>query len=296
MFASLFFNQLSRRNHLKNPWNVKMVAFAVLALVLGSVTAFAEDRKLGWAETGELSFVQTSGNTSTSTLGFKNTLVYLWERRGLTFNAGAVRASTKALDVAATGSASDFSTSDGDRETTAEIYYFNTRYDQKITDRFLWYVGAGWDRNKGAGVKNRYVGEAGLANVWVDTPTFKFQTGYAATFTKEKDYIDNPDFDDSFAGVRLSYDLMKKLGEPTTFTSKLVVDDNISETQDYRADMTNSIAVSMNKHLALKVSLEWLYDHRPALKEIPLNGGPATVLVELDDLDSILTASVVATF
>lgn len=282
---------------MKEMKNVRSVLFGLLAgLVMASQARAADERKLGWSDIGELSFVQTSGNTSTSTLGFKNTLLHLWERSALTFNSGAVRASTKALDVAAEGTADSFRTIDGDRQTTAEIYYYNGRYDRKITDRFLWYAGAGWDRNKGAGVKNRYVGEAGVGNIWFDAPTFKFQTSYALTYTHQKDYIESSDADESFAGVRLSYELMKKLGEPTTFTSRLVVDDNVSRTQDYRADMTNSIAVSMSQHLALKVSLQWLYDHEPAVKEIPLNGGPSSVFVELDNLDSILTASVVASF
>ena len=47
------------------------------------------------------------------------------------------------------------------------------------------------------------------------------------------------------------------------------------------------LSVSMSKHFALKVSLQWLYDNKPAL---------IVPFLEADKLDTIFTASVVATY
>jgi hypothetical protein len=65
--------------------------------------------------------------------------------------------------------------------------------------------------------------------------------------------------------------------------------------------MVNSIAVAVSKRLALKLSLQWLYDHSPALVSVPLeshSGSPApqTVSVELKSFDTIFTTSVVVHF
>ena len=95
----------------------------------------------------------------------------------------------------------------------------------------------------------------------------------------------------------------RKLGATTTYGNDLVVDENLDDTSDLRANLVNSVAVSMSRRLALKVSLQALYDHRPAFKEIPLLDAPppggvtiGTVLDRLDTLDTIVTASLVVDF
>ena len=74
------------------------------------------------------------------------------------------------------------------------------------------------------------------------------------------------------------------------------------DTADLRVNMTNWVSLNMSTHLALKVSLQWLYDHQPALKEVDLFAppGPPTVTVptqkvvtEVDNLDSIFTTALV---
>ncbi len=65
--------------------------------------------------------------------------------------------------------------------------------------------------------------------------------------------------------------------------------------------MTNWLTVTMSARLALKVSLQWLYDHEPSFESItdPTDllppSGP-TASARLDDLDTIFTASLVANF
>jgi len=74
----------------------------------------------------------------------------------------------------------------------------------------------------------------------------------------------------------------------------------LDDTEDYRADLVNTISVAMSKRLALKASFQLLFDNRPALTDIPLIGGDSLdgsrVLVELDNLDSVLMVSLVTNF
>jgi hypothetical protein len=69
--------------------------------------------------------------------------------------------------------------------------------------------------------------------------------------------------------------------------------------------MINSVSVTMSEHLALKVSLQWLYQNDPALEKVELfaPGDPPTpfdpklfVAVPVENLDSIFTASLVVNF
>jgi hypothetical protein len=87
-----------------------------------------------------------------------------------------------------------------------------------------------------------------------------------------------------------------------SYGNDTTVDENLNDTSDLRVNMTNWVSLNMSTHLALKVSLQWLYDHQPALKEVDLFAppGPPTVTVptqkvvtEVDDLDSIFTTALV---
>lgn len=252
-----------------------------------------------WKDVAEFSFVATAGNSETSTLGFKNTLARAWEKSSFELKAGAIRGeSTRTTRTVVAGPAiSETSTTD----LTAENYFFSGRYDRKITPKFFWYTGAGWDRNRFAGIDNRYTGVLGVGNVWLDEDRVKFRTDYALSYTRQENVVEVAGTDDSFLGARLTSKFLHKLGDVTTYGNDLVVDENLDETSDYRADMTNWVTVSMSTRLALKVSLQLLYDNEPSFESIADPGdllppvGP-TASAQLDDLDTIFTASLVANF
>src|SRR5207245_928141 len=149
---------------------------------------------------------------------------------------------------------------------TAENYFVNGRYDRKISDRFFWYAGAGWDRNRFAGIENRSTGAAGAGNIWVDTERAKFRTDYALTYTKQEDVVQSPELKDTFGGVRVTSKFEHKAGEIATFHNDITLDEDLRQTERWRGDMTNALSVVMSSHLALKVSLKWLYEHKPAFQ------------------------------
>jgi len=266
----------------------------VIALLLSLPALGADDQEKGWSDTAEVSFVATDGNSESSSLGFKNTAIREWEKSSLTIRAGGIRVETTTITRTAVDGVV---TEDKDTETTAENYYLNGRYDRMIHDRLFWYAGAGWDRNEFAGIENRYVAEGGVGNVWRDTKELKLKTNYGLTYTDQEDVVDDPTVDDSFLGARFSWDYLNKLGANTTFTNVLVLDENLDETSDWRADMLNGLAVAMNEHLALKLGLRLMYDNEPAIDLVDNVGtGPAQVPYPLEELDTILTISLVADF
>jgi putative salt-induced outer membrane protein YdiY len=258
-----------------------------------------------WSDAAEFGYVATAGNAQSTTLGFKNTLGRKWERSSFEVKTGGVRvsATTTTRTAVGPGPASFGVVEEKDTALSAENYFLNGRYDRTISGSVFWFAGGGWTRNRFAGVENRYEATGGIGNVWMDTDRAKFRTDYALSYTREDDVIRAPGVRDTFAGFRFSWKYEHRLGGTTTYGNDLVVDENLDDTSDLRGNMVNSVAVSMSRRLALKISLQSLYDHQPAFKEIPLLDAPppggvriGTVLDRLDTLDTIFTASLVVTF
>lgn len=274
---------------------LKTTLFAVVVLGVIAAPAIAEDG--GWSDTAEISLVSTTGNSETTSIGFKNTAERAWENASLTIRAGAINVETTTKDSFGVGTPDNFTRGEF-TDTTAESYFLNGRYERNISEKFFWYGGLGWDRNEPAGIKNRYIASAGVGNVWIDTDDVKFSTGYGLTFTDQEDVVPQVGLDETFAGVRFDWDYSNQLTESTAYTNVLVLDMNLDETSDWRADMLHGLTVAMSERLALKLGLQWLYDAEPA-RTIPVFDAPGGTQVgfgEVDDLDQIFTASLVINF
>ncbi len=275
--------------------------FTLGALVLGASLLFSselagqDERPLGWTDVAELTFVLTSGNASASTLGLKNTTEHLWDKTSFKFSFGALRTESGTTTRTALGTVDNFTVSETTEDVvTAENYYINGRLDRAISDASFLFGGADWDRNTFAGIQNRYGFVGGAGRIWIEKETSKFKTDLGLTYTIQDDVIENPDIEDSFIGIRASYDFFHKLTETTDLISELVLDENLNATEDFRADWTNAIAVGMSDRLALKASFQIFYDHDPALTTVPL--GDAQVLTPLGTVDTAFTVAIVANF
>ena len=272
---------------------------AAPALAAGETPAGAPPART-WKDAAEFSYVVTGGNSDTSTVGFKNNYLKSWAASNFELKAGGVRASSTTTLYALGPSDAVF---DVVRRTdlTAESYFLNGRYDRKLGDRAYWFAGAGWERNRFAGVDNRTSLSGGLGNRWVATDRLAYSTDYALTYTKETDVTEPSGFVGSYAGFRLTSKLLRKFGSNGSYGNDTILDENLKETTDLRGNMTNWVAVTMSNHLALKLSLQALYDHQPAVREIDritVPGGPAVSKVSfgLDTLDTIFTSSLVVNF
>jgi len=276
---------------------MKNFGICALALVCFTLPATAQDEEkvLGWTDVAELSFVMTSGNSETDSLSIKNTAVKTMESSTFSIDFGALRAESSTRF--AIGTVDNFVEADAS-ELTAESYFLRGRYDRELSERLFWFVGGGWEKNTFAGIENRYSAVVGLGHVWFDNETSRFRTDYGVTFTRQEDVTG---IEDDFLGLRLSWDYWRQINASTEFGSVLILDPNLDESDDWRADFTNWLGVSMSDHLALRVSLQLLYDNLPSLGELTLFDatGLATgdvVLAELDELDSLLTVGLIINF
>jgi len=282
------------------------IATVLVVAFVASVPSAAQDeeKELGWFDAAEFSLFMTSGNAEAESLALRNTLRRVWDHSSFELAASALRAETTTTSRVAIGSPEDFVIDEtSETAATAENYFLRGRYDRQIIERFFWFAGAGWERNEFAGIKNRTSAFGGVGNVWFEDETAHFRTDYGVTYTDQEDVVENPAIDNAFVGARFSWDCGRDLTATTEYTNLLIVDANLEESSDYRADMTNSIAVAMSSRMALQVSWRLLYDNEPALTEIPLltvvppdEIERSSVLTPLDELDSILTAALVVNF
>ena len=276
---------------------VGMTLFATLVVSPRGVAG--QDAALTWANSTELSFVSISGNASASTLGLKSSLVGTGGQNKFAFELGGIRSETEVRTTTATGTAERFTINKtATAQLTAESYFVRSRYDRAFDGNHV-FTGAGWDRNTFAGVRNRYAVVAGLGRTWTDGETGHFKTDVGATYTIQKDVDPAPGADDAFGGIRVSVDALRHLSESARLASVLVTDANVRDTDDFRADWINSLSVTLSNRLAFKTSFQLLYDHQPALLNVPLfdTGGTeaGTVLTPGEEIDSVLTVALVIT-
>ena len=274
------------------------VTLSLLALALGprGELSAQEEREPGWYDQAEFSLVVTAGNTQSNTFGIKNRLERLFPSARLAFDAGGLRVESGTTVRTAIGTPGDFDViEDTDTETKAENYFASLRYDRELSDRSYAYGSGGWVRNRFAGIDDRWTGAVGLGWKLIGTERTVFQADLAGTVTSEQPVIGESN---SFGGLRFTWGLSHELTETTKITSALTVDENLSDTEDLRADFDNAVAVDISGALALKTGVKLLFDNQPALEDIDLlaaPGGPSTgtVAVPLDELDTQFTVALI---
>lgn len=249
---------------------------AELALGRAQEDPGAED--LGWSNATELSVVRTQGNAETQTFGFKNTLRRSWTgaRVRLRFDGIRARATGDRFLVVAPGlrfrpgeQPEGFETAGAraDAPPDVEQYFVEGRFEWGISERFFWNVGTSWDRNHDAGIRNRYVAFSGVGNTWADTEDLSFSTTYGISYTARDETARDTGKDDRFGGFRLDGDYHHRLGDSLELDSDLALNVNLRSASDYSLNVTNALGVAMSEHLSLRVSLQHLYENRPALEE-----------------------------
>ena len=232
-----------------------------------------------WSNSTELSLVVTEGNSNKSSVGFKDTLEYkkgkgrsrfrvdtlrtdksddpfLLVEPGQTFLPGEAPAGapTRAVHPAP--------------EPDIERYFAEGRYDHNLSKKATWNAGASWDRNKDAGILNRYIVFSGLGNTWVDREDLAFRTSYGLSYTDREEEIEDPEKERHFPGARLSLDYKDKWGASTIYDDDLTFNMSLEDLSDFNIDFTQGFSVSMNRYLSLKVSLQFLYASEPALEDV----------------------------
>lgn len=246
------------------------------------------------------------GNAQSQSLGFANEFKVISGGTTFQFNLAGVRVNTTAVTRSATGTTLNDAVVVEDRvtTTTSEAYTGLMRLDQKITERLFWFGAASWDRNRPAGLDNRYKGVAGLGTLWSNTERTKFRTDYGVGYTKEEPLFKPVGYVGSFATWQLGAKLEQKVYETSAFSSELAVSGNLRRGPDWFGVWKNGFTTNLNAHLALKVGYDLNYRNIPNsvgvdVVQLPISNPPVVigqVPFQLKRLDTVFSTSLVFTF
>lgn len=270
-------------------------ACGVLVLSAAAATAADEPPKRSWTDVAELGLVLTNGNTETVTFAATNKFVYTWTNADLTVDAGALRTDTSTPDPK---NIDGVLVVDDTKKTTAAAYLLTSKYRQTIREGFLWYVHLGGNRNRFSGIAARYFVGAGVGYRFIQTPKHTLVGEFGVNFNDEFYIEESLDDRASFADLRafLSYEF--RISDSAKLTDEFEVLMNPKESRDLRLRNVAAVVASLSKKVALKVSLTAVYDREPVVKvlqdTVPPDDGPVTYT--LDNLDSVLAASIVINF
>lgn len=231
-----------------------------------------------WSNATELSVVRTEGNADTQTFGFKNTLRREWSAARVRLRVDGVRTRTDGKQVLLVEPGlrflpgerpaafeTDVARLGGDPDV--EQYFLEGRAEVTLSDRFFWHTGTSWDRNHDGGIRNRYVVFGGAGNVWADGRDLSFSTSSGFSYTVREESEPDAMKDDRFGGIRLDSDYHQRLGTTMEVDSDAVLNVNLLSASDYSLNVTNALGLVMSEHLSLRVSVQHLYEHQPALED-----------------------------
>jgi putative salt-induced outer membrane protein YdiY len=277
---------------------MRSASLAVLIAVLAVQPLRAQG--FTWENTAELSFVSTGGNASSTTFGLKGSLIGTGAPNTVKLEVGGIRASSDIKTRRAVGTPGSFTvTETSNSELTAASYFARARYDRAFASAFA-FGGLGWERNTFAGLDNRYQIVTGLGRTWIDGESGRFKTDVGGTYTIQHDVQPTPGADEEFFGGRASIEARRQLTATTDYTTTLIADQNFEKSRDFRVDWINSVSVAISEGLALKTSVQLLYDAEPANIPVPLFDGGGTqigtVSTQGEEIDSVMTLTLVVRF
>lgn len=279
---------------------LKLLALALVPTIAAPVAMAQEEPEVGWKNEAELSFVATDGNAESSSLGFGAKFERKWSGKRFEASLGGVRAESSETSRTAVLVGERVTVQEtSESELTAENYHAKARLDHDFAEHWFWHGGAGWERDQFAGIDHRFQGVLGIGRTLRDSDDQSWRIDAGLTWTGER-LTAGGNLD--FAGVRFSSDWSKQVTESTKLEHFLQIDENLDDTDDYRADTKFSLHVAMSKRLAIKTALQVKYDNQPALEELDVvdeNGDATdglTVLEPLDETDLKATVSLVVNF
>ena len=220
----------------------RMMAATGLALALLVPALAAQDApKRPWTLQTDFGFVNTAGNTSTTTL-----------------NAGQKATYTSGRWTFGQQFAAVYGRTDGVK--SAENYAARLRGDYGLSPRLGLYVLTGWDRNEFAGISRRFEEGTGLTFKAVALPrtTLDLEAGVAANQQRS-----TAGSDLTFGSGRGALLFKQLLGDKAYLTQLAEVLPNFKESEDLRANFETALVAPISSKVAFKAGYVIKYDRLP---------------------------------
>jgi putative salt-induced outer membrane protein len=245
----------------------RLILIFGLVFALGAVPVLAQEAEAedapdpAWVGSLGLSWVATSGNTDTSSMGMDFALDRKPEPWGLSLVARGTRADDQGVK-------------------TAENYLVSGKAVRALGKRWEAFGGLAWAKDPFAGFDSQSVASAGATYKAVQSERhlLSFDMGLAYTW---EDRVP-PEEDVDFAGGVFGLAWEWKLGASSKLTERLVYLPNFDDSADWRLNSITAIEAAINEWLALRFGFDVRHRNQP--------------IGDADGTDTTSTASVVFNF
>lgn len=194
-----------------------------------------------WSGQGELSFVSTSGNSDTQTLGIGFETAYQPLPWSVAFKAAFVR-------------------NEADGEEKANSLTAMVRGARSFTPRFEAFARGDYLKNRFAGIESRVSGEGGVAYAILPSAPHKLKAEAALGYTAER-RADAPDR--NFPGARLGLLYEWQISKTAVYSEELSFIEDLEDTSNWRLVNAGALTADVSAVLALKISFAILYSNEP---------------------------------
>ena len=191
--------------------------------------------------TGDLGFVNTSGNTDLTTFNLGEKVE--WQRRKLTL---------------AQGFALVYGRSDG--ETTSSLWRGTLRGDYALSPAVAAYLATAYDRDRFAGIARRFEEGAGLAIGLLRRTRDRIEVESGVSLVQQRSVLGTGD---DFFSARGAGRYVHHFTETTYFQQALEVISNLESTDDVRLTSESAVVAPLSRRLALKISYVVRFDNVP---------------------------------
>ena len=257
----------------------------------------------GWSAGTNLSFAFSSGNAESGSIGLDAEAQGPLGGLQVTLLGRALRAQTGAVRRTAVGTPDVFEVRRTvERQVSASRVNVRARIagggdadsGAGVSAPF---AAAGWERDVPAGVGARYDLTAGVGAAFGRSPTGtpRLTASAGVSFINQRDLVPDPQGAENTVGLRIDARSAGRFGSMDLgLASSSVL--NLRRFSDHRFDTTGSAALPITSRMALRISLQGLYDGRPSLERVPLAPAPGAtpsgmVVVRRTQLDLIFLTS-----
>jgi len=221
---------------------VMMVAIFVTGIAAG---AMADEPPVTppptWSGSAGLSYLATTGNSDTSTLGFDFDLKKIPHPWGFQLKTNYLKSSDSG-------------------DTTAERYGAEIRGDRKLGERWSLFVSGSAGRDRFAGFDFRGVLAGGANYKMLLGPSFLLDFDMALTWTKENRTAEE---DLDYAGGLASLDFAWVPRKGTSLSQKLQCFPNFDDTSNWRIFSETAFQSAIAGPFSLKLSYEVRFQNKP---------------------------------
>ncbi len=213
---------------------------AILIAATASAAGAQETKK--WKDAAELSYVQTSGNSKTSTLSAKNTYNYDWDKAALELIAGGLGTESR-------------------NTVTSEQYNASEKVSLKLSGKDYAFEKTAWNKDRFAGIKDRWDFSLGLGRNLIDAANDKLSVEAGGGYIfEDRVAVENKSF-----GTYRGYAKYQRTLSPTAYASQdMEYLGNLKDSSGYRMNAETALVTSISTHFSLKASYLWKYVNSPS--------------------------------